>query len=35
VVNGCLILKCGRRVIGEVTLETPTSCALRWQKLNR
>jgi hypothetical protein len=30
VVNGDLILKCGRRVTREATLQTPTGCAQRW-----
>jgi hypothetical protein len=34
VVNDRLIWKCGRRVTGEVTLQTPTSCAIRWSKLD-
>jgi hypothetical protein len=34
VVNGHLIRKCGRGVTGEVTLQTLTSCALQWWKLD-
>jgi hypothetical protein len=34
VTNDCVILKCGRRVIGEVTLQTPTRYAFQWYKLN-
>jgi hypothetical protein len=34
VANNHVILKCGRRVIREVTLQTPTNCALWWQKLD-
>jgi hypothetical protein len=30
---GQLMLKCGRRVTGEATIQTLTSCALLWQKL--
>jgi hypothetical protein len=34
VVNDRLIWKCERGVTGEVTIQTLTSCALRWQKLD-
>jgi hypothetical protein len=34
VANDHLVLKWGRRVTREVTLQTPTSCALRWHKLD-
>jgi hypothetical protein len=34
VVNGRLIWKCGRGVTGEVTLQIPTICVVRWQKLD-
>jgi hypothetical protein len=33
VVNNHSMLKCGSMVIGERILQTPTSCALRWRKL--
>jgi hypothetical protein len=34
VTNSRLMLKCGRRVTGEVTLQILTSYALRWHKLD-
>jgi hypothetical protein len=34
VANDRLMLKCGRRVTGEVTLQTPTNYALQWHKLD-